>query len=133
MSQINVLRSDNDLLEIERNPQADILAEYIYHGDVDLFEVLRRMEELGLSAGGQYPVYWEMHVRTSVADQINELPLFEQGFFVNPDVLYWGHYIDRDTQDYLLVLILANPLYEELDERLPDPIRGDYEHNLPKV
>ena len=118
MVQINNLRTDNGMGLVTRKPLADALAEYIYNGYENFFTLLDKMETLGLGGQGKYPVYWNMHVRSSVAEQINSLDMFEQGFFVNPDVVYWGHYINRLTMDYLLVLIMDNPLFKRMDDYL---------------
>ena len=115
MTQINALRTGNGKNPIARNPYVDTLAYYIHAGYYDYFALLDKMDTLNLSEQGQYPVYWNLHVNSSVAEQINSMSEFEQGFFVNPDVLYWGHYIDRNTHEYVLVLIFANPLFQELD------------------
>ena len=127
MTQINTLRAENGRSLIARNSRADALASYIHDGYYDYFAVLDKMDTLGLGGQGQYFVYWELTLTSSVAEQINSMNAFEQGLFVRPEALYWGHHIDRDNYDYTLVLILANPLYRAVQPLVEEAERGAYE------
>jgi len=127
MAQINILRTDNGRTPITMDSRVDALALYIHDGYYDYFAVLEKMDTLDLSGQGQYFVYWELTLTSSVAEQINSLSDFEQGIFVRPEVLYWSHHINRDTYDYILVLILSNPLYHGVQPFLEETGRGAYE------
>ena len=99
---------------------ADTLAQFIQEENPDYFYALEKMVSLGLGEDGRYYVYWDMHAHSSIAEQINALELTEQGFFVNPDVVYWGQFLNPKTQDYTLVLILDNPLFQRTEAYLED-------------
>jgi hypothetical protein len=40
----------------------------------------------------------------------------EKQVLVSPDVLYWGEHENRLTKEYILTVILANPLAEGLNK-----------------
>ena len=116
MTQINTLRTDNNLNPIERDRRVDELAEFIYYEfEEDFFSLLEKMDLLELSGQGQFPVFWELSLNSSVVEQINLMEESEKGLFVNPEVKYWGGYTAPETNEYMLVLILYNPLFQQAD------------------
>ena len=122
MVQINNLRVEHFFEPIVHNADVDLIASYINNGYDNFFSLLEFTESVGLGTDGRFPVYWRLHIESSVADQINKLSVHEQGFFVNPDASYWGHHIDYYTQEYVLVLIFENPLFRELQDSLKESI-----------
>ena len=127
MTQINIIRSDYGVEIIEHNNLVDSFAEIIQKENPDYFEVLEKINFFEIGDSGSYHVYWNFDLKSSVAEQINALSVYEQGFFVNPDAIYWGYYINPKTLDYTLVLIFDNPLFHRTESYVEEAIKLEYE------